>query len=173
MSAEPSEGLRPELRLVDGKEPGIDELRHLLGEERMRRMDAERDLAKKRRRITFLENELAGHHADRRMKDPNYDFAVRCCRYWRDKVSPRARKYDSPERLQPVLDRLNDRCPDTDDPVFDPRYVCEAIVGAAVDPWVINGDVLKDISIICKSARNLQSFHDRYERWKQNGAVRH
>jgi hypothetical protein len=121
------------------------------------------ELKGKRRQVKALEKELA----DRRRTDPHYDTAVRIFDYWRAKCAPNARTF-SEDRLKAVLARLRDRDPDDKTKhAYPPRYLCEAIVGAAVDPYVDEkGKAHIDLELICRTGKKLEDFHSRYERWK-------
>lgn len=123
----------------------------------------ETELKVKRRRITQLENELAEKHR----QDPNYSTAEVIFDYWRKKCMPTARTF-SEDRVKAVLARLKDRDRvDPDQSAYSPRYICEAIVGAAVGAYVDDkGKCHNDLELICRTGKKLEDFHARYERWK-------
>lgn len=119
------------------------------------------DLTVKRRRIKALENELA----EKRKQDPLYDTAERIFEFWRTKCRPDARTF-SEDRAKAVLARLKDRDPSNPtEPAYTPRYICEAVLGAAASPYVDpKGKRHNDLELICRTGRKLEDFHDRYER---------
>lgn len=125
--------------------------------------NANADLTVKRREITRLKNELADKHRS----DPLFHVAETIFFYWRDKCCPKARTF-SEDRLKAVLGRLKDKDPrDPAQPAYTPRFICEAVLGAAVDPYVDpKRKRHNDLELICRSGRKLEDFHDRWERHK-------
>jgi hypothetical protein len=145
-------------RLPDpGECPDCAAARALLMEERIRRQDAEKDLAGKRAQITKLKDELAG----KRKSDPLYDTAFKCWSYWKAKCKPKARKM-SDEQLKALLKVLKAKLPDSDEYAYPPRYVCEAILGCAGDHFVDGkGKHHNGLELICSK---IEEMHERYER---------
>lgn len=125
------------------------------------------DLKVKRRKITALENELARE----RHEHPDYHTAQRIFEFWRNKCRPRARSFGA-DREKAVIARLNDKVPGSDEKAYTPRYICEAIVGAYVEPFVDpkTRKLHNDLELICRTPRKLEDFHDRYDRWKERQA---
>lgn len=160
MSAEP---VVHHLKPAPAADPEVQELRELLMAERIRRQDAEKDLAVKRAQVTKLKNELAG----KRKADPMFDTAFKCWAYWKLKCKPKARKMSEPQ-LKALLGVLNAKLPDSEEPAYPPRYVCEAILGASLDHYVDpKGKAHLGVELICSK---LEDFHERYERWKARQA---
>jgi hypothetical protein len=136
--------------------PECEETRRLLMEERIRRNDLERDLASLRRRRTMLENELA----EKRQRDPLAETAQTIWEYWRMKCKPRALKM-SDRQLKALLKVLKEKDP-AGEPVYPPRYVCEAIVGCAREHYVDGrGKHHVGLELICAQ---VEEMHDRWER---------
>ena len=124
------------------------------------------DLKVKRRRIT----ELLRDRDAKILADTKYSVAEEIYAFWRSKCSPKSRAFGS-DRAQAVLARLNDKVPGSDELAYTARYICEAIVGAYVDPYVDpKGKRHNDLELICRTPRKLEDFHDRYERWKARQA---
>ncbi len=122
--------------------------------------NAATDLVVKRRKITWLENQLKDkHHADKA-----YATAEVIFKYWRKHCCPNARTF-SEDRVKAVLGRLKDRDPETGEPAYSPRFICEAILGAKAQPYVDpRGKIHNDLELVCRSGRKLEDFHGRYER---------
>lgn len=120
----------------------------------------QRDVRAKMRRITFLENELAGRYRN----DEHYETAHKIFEFWRKHCCPRARTF-SEDRLKAVLARLRDkRADDPNEPAYSPRYICEAVLGAKYGAYVDEkGKAHRDLELICRSGRRLEAFHDKYE----------
>ncbi len=114
------------------------------------RANLERESRRLLRKIRTLENELS----DRRRNDPLYETAETIFEFWRRKVRPKARTFGD-ERLKMVLTRLAE---------YPPRYICEAVVGAAIEPYMRDGERFDDLALICRNARHLERFHDVYVR---------
>lgn len=114
----------------------------------------ERDLRKQRRQYTALLNK---RNKERR-EGEKYEVAFEIFEFWRKKCRPRAKSFDD-ARCDAVLARLKD---------YEPRYICEAIVGAAVaaNRNHSNGVVYNELTLICRDAAHLEDFHQRYENWK-------
>lgn len=124
------------------------------------------DLKVKRRKITSLQNELD----EKRRADPQYDTAEQIFRFWQRKCCPKARVFGE-DREKAVLARLKDKIPGTEDQAYPPRYICESILGARVDPYVDpKGKRHNDLELVCRTPKKLEDFHDRYERWKAKQA---
>lgn len=171
MSAEPAP--TPHLRVVDhpeiaGLKAEIARLQRALDAALVDLDNAETDLVVKRRRIKQLENELA----EKYRSDSLYGTAEIIYEFWRTKCSPNARTF-SEDRLKAVLARLKDRSPsDHEQPAYTPRYICEAVLGAAVEPYVDSkGKRHNDLELICRSGGKLENFHERWERHKAKHAA--
>jgi hypothetical protein len=123
----------------------------------------EKDLKVKRRLITGLKNELY----EKWRTDPMYPIAERIWEFWREKVRPAALTF-SEDQKRVLLARLKDRnTRDANLPAYTPRYICEAILGAAVDAYVDpKGKRHDDLELICRNGRKLEDFHERWERYK-------
>lgn len=159
MPAEPAQTLH--LRVVGC--PDCERLRKSRDAALLDLDNANIDLTVKRRRIKQLENELA----EKYRSDPLYATAQTIFEFWRAKCQPKARTF-SEDRLKAVLARLKDKDPqDPCESAYTPRYICEAVLGAAVDPYI---DPKKkrhnDLELICRSGRKLEDFHERWERWR-------
>lgn len=124
------------------------------------------DLMAKRRRITWLENELGGLHTKSLVNDPLMPTAQQLYAYWKLKCAPKARTF-SEDRQEVVLARLHDVKDEGVVPAYPPRYIAEAIFGAYVEPYVDGrGKTHNDLTLICRTGGKLENFHERYDRWK-------
>lgn len=124
--------------------------------------NAEVELRVKRSRIKQVEKER-----DKRDRaDPAYETAFKIWEFWRKKCAPRARKF-SHEDFKAVKERLADTLDDGVEPAYGPRYICEAILGAAVEPSINreSGKVYNSLELICRSPKKLEDFHERWERY--------
>lgn len=155
MPADPAP--KPNLRVVGC--PDCERLRIGLEAALLDLDNANTDLTVKRRKITQLQNELAEKHRS----DPLYSVAETIYFFWREKCQPKARTF-SEDRVKAVLGRLKDKDPrDPAQFAYTPRYICEAVVGGAVAPYVKHGKRFNDLELICRNGRLLEDFHERYE----------
>jgi hypothetical protein len=142
----------PALRLVECEE--CERLRAALNDATLDLEHAQRDAAVARRQLSALRNA----ERERQRTDPKYEVAERLFEYWREECGhPRATF--GPKREQAVLARLRD---------YTPRQIATAIRGAAVGAYVDESGVRHDeLELICRNEVKLESFIERYERWKE------
>lgn len=118
--------------------------------------NAEAQMKAYRRQIGALKGELQ----DKMRMAPFDAEAAVIFEYWRDTLSPGARSF-SGDRRKAVLARLNEtvKAKGGREPAYSPKYVCEAIKGAA-----IRGKAY-DLKWICKDGSNLEYCHGLYDAW--------